>query len=229
MGRKMKSYGLGKLMITDKDEVARDLTGCVFDRLTVIKLCSTRNKSGDILWVCLCKCSKEVLRTSGSIIHNTYNSCGCYVLGVPRGENSLRIRKIWRGMIDRCYKTYNNASKYRKNNIQVCDEWKNNYFAFKDWAFANGYKDDLTIDRFPNKKGNYEPSNCRWATYKQQANNTSSNVLITYNGETKTICEWAEHTGFPRDAIYQRIRKLKWSIDDALTIKPNYSNRLTSK
>lgn len=68
-----------------------------------------------------------------------------------------------------------NYKHYGGKGIRVCDEWRENFQAFYDWAMANGYRDDLTIDRIDTKK-NYEPSNCRWATMKEQQNNRSNNV-----------------------------------------------------
>lgn len=88
--------------------------------------------------------------------------------------------------------------------IRVCNEWLKSYRPFFDWAMANGYRDDLTIDRIDNNKG-YSPENCRWATAKQQARNTSRNRLITYNGQTKTMIEWAEESGIDYSRLRSRL------------------------
>ena len=83
---------------------------------------------------------------------------------------------------------------------------------------SNGYADNLTIERIDGNKG-YSPDNFRWATYKEQANNTRQNVFITYNGKTQTIAQWAEETGIKYATLYMRVNKLHWDIKRALTTK----------
>ena len=117
----------------------------------------------------------------------------------------------YRSMMDRCYREKAaNYPRYGGRGITVCDEW--HYIdVFGRWAEANGYKPGLTLDRI-NPDGNYEPSNCRWATNKQQARNTRKNNFYTYKGETKTITEWAEIKGIRRDTLTYRI-KHNWAED----------------
>lgn len=88
----------------------------------------------------------------------------------------------------------------------MCDEWKNDFTAFRDWAMSNGYDDDLTIDRLDND-GDYTPTNCKWSTRKEQNNNQRSNILLSFNGETHTAAQWAEIMDIPKDRIYKRIRR----------------------
>lgn len=131
-----------------------------------------------------------------------------------------RLYGIWTGIKGR---TQNHNNKCYKNyggrGITVCDEWENSYEAFRDWALANGYQDDLTIDRIDND-GNYCPENCRWVDRITQNNNRRSNHFITHNGETKTITQWARETGLNSQIISGRL-KLGWSIEDALSIQKN--------
>lgn len=98
----------------------------------------------------------------------------------------------------------------------VCDEWKSDFIAFRDWAIANGYQESLTLDRVDNN-GNYEPSNCRWETHQNQCNNTRRNHLLTFNGETHTIAEWARIKGIRCDTLERRINASGWSVEKALT------------
>ena len=116
----------------------------------------------------------------------------------------------------RCYRNKETAYKYYGDRgIIVCDEWLNDFQAFYDWAMANGYDDTLTIDRI-DVNGNYEPSNCRWVSRKVQMNNTRRNHLITYNGKTQTIAQWAEELNIKQNTLLYRIRR-GWSIEKALT------------
>jgi hypothetical protein len=135
--------------------------------------------------------------------------------GVSINENK-RIYTIWSGMMRRCYnKKAGKYYMYGERGISVCEEW-HHYGNFYKWAISSGYSDDLSIDRFPNNNGNYEPSNCRWATIKQQARNTRTNRFIDYNGARRCLQEWVEFSGIKKGAIENRL-KLGWSIESALT------------
>lgn len=88
----------------------------------------------------------------------------------------------------------------------MCDEWRNSYESFRDWARDHGYKDDLSIDRI-DTNGNYEPSNCKWSTLKEQAYNQRRSHFETYNGETHCIAEWADILGLKADLIWSRMSR----------------------
>lgn len=136
-----------------------------------------------------------------------------------------RLNDIFRNMKQRCYNEKCKCYKYYGGKgVKICDEWLNServskednatkgYLAFKSWALANGYKDDLTIDRI-NYDGNYEPSNCRWVTMKNQCNNRSNNYLITYKGETKNLTLWCDELGLDYYRIRDRLQILHWSVE----------------
>ena len=135
-----------------------------------------------------------------------------------RGIEKTRLYIIWSHMKQRCYnQNATNYYKYGAKGITVCEEWLNNFMEFRKWSLLNGYEDGLTLDRIDGTKG-YNPDNCRWATYKEQANNTNSNHLLTYDGETHTISEWSDIVGISKKVIERRINRYKWTVEDALTI-----------
>ena len=105
---------------------------------------------------------------------------------------------------------------YGGRGIKVCDSWNKSFEVFYEWAMKNGYSDELTIDRI-DVNGNYEPSNCRFATMQEQMNNKTDNHFLTYKGETHTISEWSRITGISKGTLKDRVNKLHWNTDDALT------------
>ena len=133
---------------------------------------------------------------------------GKYIeIGSKGGRSNSRIYNTWLHMKGRCYrKTDDHYKHYGEKGITMCDEWKNDFKAFHDWSMSNGYADNLTIDRI-NNDGNYEPSNCRWVTMKEQCNNRTSNVILTINGESHNIQGWSEITGIKYHTIYARMKR----------------------
>ena len=140
-----------------------------------------------------------------------------------------RLTIIHSGMKNRCYNTnYKWYKNYGGRGITVCDEWldskrvnlshRNNstkgFLAFKKWALSNGYKDNLTLDRIDNTKG-YSPENCRWVTPKVQCNNRRNNLLVEYQGETKTLHLWCDELQLNYAKVFQRLHKLHWSVERA--------------
>ena len=119
-------------------------------------------------------------------------------------------------MKDRCYNSNSKIYRfYGERNISICDEWKNDFETFYNWAINNGYDDSLTIDRI-DSFGNYEPNNCRWITIQDQQRNRTNNRFITYNNETKTLSQWATEYGFTWEQLRDRIDKLGWDFEKAI-------------
>lgn len=144
----------------------------------------------------------------------------------PKKCTQSRLYTIWNSIKQRCYtKSCTSYKRYGARGISMCDEWKNNYMEFYNWAIQNGYSDNLTIDRI-DTNGNYEPSNCRWATYKEQANNTRKIKRYTFNGETHTPREWEEIVGIRWQTIRYRIKILGWSVEKALTTETQKRTKL---
>lgn len=194
-----------------------DLTGEKYGRLTVIKKAYKKDKF--TYWLCECDCGNYTTVERGNLRSGHTKSCGCLQKEMHKAPNHLlrkhRLYNIWTLMKTRCYNPNSKLYKYYgKRNIKVCEEWKNNIKIFYDWAMANGYQDNLTIDRI-DVNGNYEPSNCRWVSRKTQSRNLRSNITYTYNNETHCISEWAEIYNIRRNTLWNRLNK-GWDIEKAL-------------
>lgn len=179
------------------------------------------DEKGHQMWLCECDCenhTRKIIRASYLVSGHT-TSCGCQKNKQPNYKHGMcydRLYGIHQKMISRCYKTYEKSYKnYGGRGIKVCDEWRNSFVAFAEWAKSNGYQEDLTIDRI-NVNGDYSPDNCRWVNMKIQQNNRRNNHLILFNGEIHTLSEWQDITGISEDNIYARL-KLGWSVEKALT------------
>lgn len=204
--------------------------GQVFGMLTVISEPYYKKRSGMNQRFATCRCSEhaelEVLCTKLRTGRQTH--CGCMhnenirQAGTTHGASGTRLYSCWCAMRKRCLDTTGKHPRYAGRGIAICDEWQE-YPAFEAWALANGYSDSLEIDRI-DFDGHYHPENCRWVTRIEQANNKSNNHRETYEGETKTLAEWARD---PRcqvhyDLLDGRLRQ-GWNFARAFTtpvIKP---------
>lgn len=201
---------------------APDLTGQRFGRLVVLERNFTYKKAA--YWICQCDCGTKKTIQSSHLRSGATKSCGCLHDESARktkvkthGESNTRLYAEWISMKARCYNPRSERyDRYGGRGIMVCEEWKNSFQAFRDWALANGYREDLTIDRI-DVNGNYEPSNCRWITNQEQQNNRSNNLFITFNGKTQTVTQWAKETGISEWTIRARIKKLGWNAERTLT------------
>lgn len=187
---------------------------------------------------CLCKCDCGKIKYV-NVYHLTQGAstnCGCVVAknksewnkankrthGGTAGEGD-RLYTVYRGIVKRCYlKSHPAYRNYGGRGIAICDEWRGShgFEKFRTWAYANGYDPDApkgkcTIDRI-DVNGNYEPSNCRWVDAKTQGNNRRDNHLVTYNGETHTVTEWAAKIGMKPVTLFHRLMK-GWPVEKALT------------
>ena len=189
--------------------------GHKYGRLTVIKNLHPEDKV-----VCLCDCGNIKTARADNVFYGRTKSCGCLFNegnNKKHGDRGTRLYTIWKGIRERC----NTPScisypRYGGRGIKVCDEWKD-YTLFKAWALSHGYDDGLTIDRI-DVNGDYEPQNCRWATYKEQARNKRNNHFLSYEGKMLTLAEWSEITGIKIGTLHSRI-KSGWTIEKALTTK----------
>ena len=212
-----------------------DLTGRVFGRLKVIGFHHTevkyygekKKKCLKHYWLCECTCKNKVIVEGGSLRSGNCKSCGCLMREIvskdkkKHGEADTRLYKVWQGMRRRCYdEKCKNYKNYGGRGIEVCKEWRDNYIPFRDFMMSLGYdgtlpRDVQTLERI-NVNGNYEPTNCKLATKKEQNVNKRSNHTVTYKGVTKTVTEFAEEYGIDVDTILNRINNHGYSIEEAI-------------
>lgn len=195
----------------------QDLTGNRYSHLTVIHRVFDPNRKG-VYWLCRCDCGKEKVVSADNLRSGKVKSCGC-IRGnnlKTHGLSGLRLHRIWKAMKTRCLNPNSaNYKYYGGRGISICDEWLNDFEQFYQWAMQNGYTDDMTIDRI-NSNGNYSSDNCRWISMPEQNLNRRSNRFIEYNGESKTIKEWADIYGINYKTLRNRLLVLGWNFTDAI-------------
>ena len=194
--------------------------GNVFGKLTVVRRNGTQGKSA--MWLCQCACgSIQLKRVSGSNLSNgNVRSCGCIAQSnewrvKTHGRSSSRVYSIWKGMKNRCLlQTDPYYHRYGGRGIQIDERW----LKFEDFYADMGDPPSSkhTLDRL-DRDGHYTVSNCRWATPTEQANNRISNRLLTVDGVTATIAEWARRTGLPKSTIRERLKR-QWTEADAVNM-----------
>lgn len=204
-------------------KLANDLTGKKFGKLEVIGVHDTGSRKA--YYVCQCDCGNVKVVRADSLISGATKSCGCIKKEQDKTNltanhrhkmSGTRIYETWQDMKRRCYNKQNvRYNRYGGRGIKVCEEWLNNFQSFYDWAIRNGYSDDLTIDRIDND-GNYEPSNCRWSTVKEQCNNRSSNINITIGNATKSLMSWCEIFNVDYKKVHARYQRNGYESIDRL-------------
>lgn len=185
-----------------------DLTGQPFGRLTVISFAGTAN-NGEATWLCKCSCGNTSTHKSYYLRKGTTKSCGCLrdesriTHGHTIGKRDTATYKTWENMIQRCTnQKHHHWHKYGGAGITVCQEWRDYSTFLADMGNRpNGH----TLDRINNNIG-YSRSNCRWATPSQQQRNRKTSRMITWNGKTQLMIEWAEELNIPYSTIESRMR-----------------------
>lgn len=197
-----------------------DVTGQRFGRLVIVEFSHT-DGPGRTYWICRCDCGKIKTILGASMNAGATQSCGCLAKErtsqacTSHGQTNTRLYRVWRNMKSRCNcPSSNKYYNYGGKGVSVCEEWTP-FEGFQKWALSHGYAADLTIDRFDGS-GNYEPSNCHWATYKEQSNNTTQNHILEFNGMRKNLKQWSEFLGISYKALSERARR-GWSANRALT------------
>ena len=189
-----------------------DITGAHFGRLAAINRVEN-DKHGLTQWRCVCACGKEVTVRSQDLRRGRQVSCGCHASELTSSRNfrhglkGTRLYRIWKNMKSRCYNPRVGSYKnYGGRGVSICDEWLNDPKAFYDWATANGYSDEKSIDRI-DVNGPYAPDNCRWATRKEQGRNQRTNHAINTPWGRLCLREASERSGVSLATIKQRIKR----------------------
>ncbi len=173
---------------------------------------------------CICDCGNRKVISKGNLLIGDTTSCGCVqrertsLASKTHGGSRTGLYDIWCNIKERCTNNENPGYKnYGGRGIKICSEWFSSFESFKIYMGPKP-SPSHTVDRI-NNNGNYEPGNCRWATRKEQCRNFRRNRFFEINGERKTLAEWCEIYKLPQYNVGQRIRKLGWSIEEALEIK----------
>ena len=211
------------------------LTGQRFGRL-VVKERSSNGPKGMARWVCHCDCGNMRVVRGSHLLQGKILSCGC--LGAERrrasrvihGLNETPEHIVWMRMIGRCTNPKDHRfAYYGGRGVYVCERWLGSFPAFLA-DMGERPSPRHSIDRKDNS-GSYtcglcdqcrdrnQPANCRWATLTEQARNKRNNRLITFQGETLPLAQWAERTGIKRETIARRLND-GWSEERALTELP---------
>ena len=196
--------------------------GKSFGFLTVKK--EIRTKGKETRCICVCKCGNEIEVGSGSLISGNTKSCGCLSTQnkTTHGMYGTRFYNIWKDIKQRCYDiggTY--YLHYGGRGITTCERWKK-FENFRD-DMNESYQEHVkefgekqtTIDRI-DVNGNYELSNCKWATLKEQNNNKRININLTYNGESHSLIEWSYILGIRKSTLSSRLYR-GWSTEKTLS------------
>lgn len=218
---------------TKSHPLFKDLTGQVFGRLTVIARSEDvfqGNGKRKVCWLCRCQCGKEHVTRGEYLRSGGTTSCGCFhkemvgklgkELGPTRGTHRMSYSaeaSCWKHMIQRCTNPNNDRwDRYGARGIRVCERWGKLENFLEDMG-QQPYP-GATIERKDNN-GNYEPSNCKWATRAEQSRNKKDTVIITHNGKTMCLKDWARELGLSCTTLRHRIRVAKWPLERALAIK----------
>lgn len=209
----------------------KDMRGQRFGRLLVVAHAG-RGRGRNHMWECLCDCGQRITVVGADLRCGDSQSCGCHQRDIARsagdrtrthGMSSAPIYKLWSSMLQRCYdESHADFQNYGARGISVCVRW---------WSFETFFEDmghrpeGMSLNRIDND-GNYEPGNCRWATFKQQHRNKRTNRLLEFRGVTQCLTDWAAQLGMATSTLEKRLDK-GWSVAMAFEtpINRNLSRR----
>lgn len=190
-----------------------NLAGKVFGRLFVATFSHYEPKNRSYYWICVCECGAEKKIKGAALRSGVTKSCGCIQKEKAKsagdrtkthGMSKTKVYAIWDSMRQRCTnKKRKDYKAYGGRGIAVCGRWASFEFFLEDMGLP---PDGMSIDR-KDTNGDYEPLNCRWATTKEQAKNTTKTIFLTANGETKCLSDWVEELGISYETLSARLRR----------------------
>ena len=210
----------------------KDETGKRYGRLLVLKFVDVRHHNAR--WLCLCDCGRRKVVYGHSLRkpnrgaeNGPTRSCGCLARDVTR-KRSLKhghcvngtrtsLYSIWNGMIERCRNpNCKDYPRYGGRGIKTCKRWLR---SFESFVADMGPRPTRlhSIDRYPDNDGDYRPSNCRWATNKQQDRNKSNTIKVTFEGRVLPLIDLCEEKGINYGNVHRRIYKFGWTLKRAIS------------
>lgn len=195
-----------------------DITGEKYNLLTVIGVHEVKN--GKVYWDCLCDCGQNTVVLGSNLKNGSVKSCGCLThkpsVRRTHNESKTKLYRHWKSMMYRCYNEKNSAYKwYGKRGIRVCKEWQS-YDGFKKWVNETKPCEGYTVERI-DVNGDYCPNNCTWIPINEQAKNRTTTVIIDFNGEKNSLTDWCIKLGLDYKRVHNRIYKLGWSFEKAIS------------
>lgn len=199
-------------------------TGNRYGRLLVLS--PAGNQLGRVQWECQCDCGQIAIVSGCALRGGGTKSCGCISIETTKANRTTHGAtanytrppeyKVYAGIKRRCYNRNEKAYPfYGGRGIKMCERWRNDFAAFLS-DMGPRPSDKHSIDRFPNHKGDYEPSNCRWATFEQQMNNRQNNRIVEYQGSGMTIAQLSRKTGINYHTLYRIIVTNGMNADSAI-------------
>ena len=199
-----------------------NLSGQELGHIRVIR--RSDNRGAHTYWLCKCVCGKE-WEVRGSLIQRRIiESCGCKSKSIKHNMWKTREFAAWQTMVARCEnENVKNYPNYGGRGIKVCHRWRK---SFKNFISDMGRRPTSrhSLDRINNDE-DYSPTNCRWATPKEQGRNRRTNNLITIDGETKTLTDWMEVYGISKGGVHYRVKRKGWTYEKALTEPSNRESK----
>lgn len=198
----------------------QELIGKKFGRLIITKILLEKDKDTYPLCECCCECGNVIIARINNIKSGNTRSCGCYkkekIIEASRthGLSKSSVYRAWNHMKNRCYnRKIKDYVEYGGRGIIVCSEWKNSFEQFYEDMGESPSKSH-SLDRI-DTNGPYAKWNCRWATPRQQSNNTRRNHILTHNGKSMTIAGWSRELDIKQETISMRVRR-GYSVEKAL-------------